>query len=82
MSKVGNWVMEMEENAIFAMERGAKTENDVVNYVKTEMGNVVDEKYIRRFIASIWGPIEDEPTSFDVSHFPRKFATDFDEIPF
>ena len=44
----------MEELAVEAFQLGAKTENDVVAYVKTNM-SPVDELFVRRFIQDVMG---------------------------
>jgi hypothetical protein len=41
-----NWMMEMEENTVSAIQNDAKNENEVLAYVKTNM-NVVDKNYVR-----------------------------------
>ena len=46
MSRMKNWMMEMEENTVSAIQNDAKNENDVLAYVKTNM-NVVDKNYVR-----------------------------------
>ena len=46
MARMKNWMLEMEENTVSAIQNGAKNENDVLAYVKTNM-NVVDKNYVR-----------------------------------
>ena len=46
MSKVGNWLIDHDENIGYALESGAKPTQDVIAYCKTNM-RFVDEDYIR-----------------------------------
>ena len=46
MSKVGDWLIDHEENIGHALESGAKTTQDVIAYCKTNM-RFVDESFIR-----------------------------------
>ena len=41
MSKVKNWMMDMEDEIVFAIESGAKTTDDVVAFVKTNITFIV-----------------------------------------
>ena len=54
MSKMKNWVMDMEEYAVSAIENGAENESDVIAYVKTNMSSV-DETYIAKITNEIMG---------------------------
>ena len=54
MSKVKNWMMEMEDEAVTALESGAKTENDVVAFVNTRM-SIVDNDYVKKVAKEIMG---------------------------
>ena len=56
MGKVKNWMMDMEDMVVDAINVGAHTENDVVAYVKTNM-DLVDETFVRKF----YGEINGEP---------------------
>ena len=40
-----NWMMDMEESVIDAVNLGCKSQNDVVSYVKTNM-KLVDETFV------------------------------------
>ena len=60
-----NWMMDMEESVIDAVNLGCKSQNDVVSYVKTNM-KLVDETFVRKFTQELCGecePLEvrDEP---------------------
>ena len=46
MSRVGDWLIDHDENIGYALESGAKTTQDVIAYCKTNM-RFVDEDYIR-----------------------------------
>jgi len=54
MSKIKNWMMDMEENIVSAIESGATTTNDVVAFAKTNM-SIVDEKFIAEKTEEIMG---------------------------
>jgi hypothetical protein len=65
MGKMKNWMMDMEESVIDAVNLGCKSQNDVVSYVKTNM-QLVDETFVRKFTQELCGecePLEvrDEP---------------------
>ena len=45
MGTIKDWMMDMEENIVSAIESGATTTNDVVAFAKTNM-SIVDEKFI------------------------------------
>ncbi len=50
MGAVKNWMMDMEDHIVSAVEVGATNENDVLAYVKTNM-RVVDENYVKNLYA-------------------------------
>ena len=54
MGKMKNWMMDMEENIVSAIESGATTTNDVVAFAKTNM-SIVDEKFIAEKTEEIMG---------------------------
>ena len=54
MGRVKDWMMDMEENIVFAIESGATTTNDVVAFAKTNM-SIVDEKFIAEKTEEIMG---------------------------
>ena len=54
MGKMKNWMMEMEDNIVSAIESGATTTNDVVAFAKTNM-SIVDEKFIAEKTEEIMG---------------------------
>lgn len=65
MGKMKAWMMDMEDHVIDAVNLGARTQNDVVAYVKTNM-SLVDETFVRKFTTELCGegePLEakDEP---------------------
>ena len=45
MGRIKDWMMDMEENIVSAIESGATTTNDVVAFAKTNL-SIVDEKFI------------------------------------
>ena len=55
MGRMKNWMMEMEDAVVDGLHAGAKTENDVVAYCKTNMIQPVDENFVRKFYAEING---------------------------
>ena len=58
MSKMNNWMMDMEENVVSAIECGAKSTSEVVAFVNTKM-SVVDEKFVVKTIKELMGaPIQ------------------------
>ena len=54
MGKMKNWMMDMEENVVSAIECGATSTNDVVAFVNTNM-SVVDEKFVVKKIEDLLG---------------------------
>ena len=58
MAAMKNWKMDMEDAVVFAIEHGAQTHNDVLNYVKTEL-SVVDEQFVVDFTNELMGPYPD-----------------------
>ena len=54
MSKMKNWMMDMEENVVSAIECGAKSTSDVVAFVNTNM-SVVDEKFVVKKVKELMG---------------------------
>jgi len=54
MGKMKNYMMDMEDNIVFALELGAKSTNDVVAFAKTNM-SIVDEKFIAEKTEQIMG---------------------------
>jgi len=62
MGRMKDWMMDMEEQAVCALESGAKSTDDVVAYVRTQMG-ICDESYIRSYTEEVMGPGDDQPTT-------------------
>ena len=56
MSKIKNWMMELEDITAEGIDVGNATENDVVNYVKLNSRVPVDESFVRRKIQEWNGP--------------------------
>jgi hypothetical protein len=61
MGRMKDWMMDMEEQADSALQSGAKSSDDVVAYVKAQMG-VCDESYIRSYTEEVMGPGGDCPS--------------------
>ena len=57
MSKMKDWMMDMDEQIAFAMENGATSTSDVVAIARTNL-KLVDEKYIERQLEEINGPMD------------------------
>ena len=55
MGKVKDWMIDMEDAVIDALENGAKTEEAVLAGVKTAIP-VVDEKFVRETYREFSGP--------------------------
>ena len=58
MGKMKNWMMDMEENVVSAIECGATSTNDVVAFVNTNM-SLVDEKFVAMKTQEIMGPMNE-----------------------
>ena len=56
MSKMKNWMMDIEEQVVSAIEMGAENESDVLAYVKTNMF-YVDNSYVSKLTTEIMGKI-------------------------
>jgi hypothetical protein len=55
MSKMKNWMMDMEELIEESIAiNGVKNENDVLAYVKTNM-DIVDEKFVKEYTTKLLG---------------------------
>jgi hypothetical protein len=55
MSKMKNWMMDMEELIEESIAiNGVKNENDVLAYVKTNM-SIVDENFVKEYTTKILG---------------------------
>ena len=63
MGKVKAWMMDMEDMVVDGIRSGARTEDAVVSYVKTNM-SLVDESFVRKFYEEINGepffPVEED----------------------
>ena len=58
MSRMKDWMMDMEETTVDALEAGAKTVNDVLAYVNTEMATV-DNAFVKKVVNELMGPDDD-----------------------
>ena len=58
MSKIKNWMMDMEEYVVSAIEKGAENESDVLAYVKTNMFSV-DDSYVSKLTTEIMGEVNE-----------------------
>ena len=56
MSRVGDWLIDHDENIGYALESGAKTTQDVIAYCKTNMQHV-DESYVREQLGLYAGEV-------------------------
>ena len=52
----------MEEQVDSALMSGAQSTDDVVAYVRTQMG-ICDESYVRSYTEEVMGPGDDQPTT-------------------
>ena len=58
MSKMNNWMMDIEEQVVSAIEMGAENESDVLAYVKTNMF-YVDDSYVSKLTTEIMGEVNE-----------------------
>ena len=58
MSKMNNWMMDIEEQVVSAIENGAENESDVLAYVKTNMFSV-DDSYVSKFTTEMMGVVSE-----------------------
>jgi len=58
MSKMNNWMMDIEEQVVSAIEMGAENESDVLAYVKTNMF-YVDDLYVSKLTTEIMGEVSE-----------------------
>ena len=58
MSKIKNWMMDIEEQVVSAIEMGAENESDVLAYVKTNMF-YVDDSYVSKLTTEIMGEVNE-----------------------
>ena len=54
MSKMKNWMMDMEEYTVSAIECGATSTSEIVAFVNTKM-SVVDEKFVVKKTKELMG---------------------------
>jgi hypothetical protein len=59
MSKMGQWIFDMQEDVDVAVMNGCKDVNSVVNYVHTLSEGIIDDKFIRQYASRILGYVED-----------------------
>lgn len=84
MSKMGNWIFEMQENVDIAVMNGCKTIPDVVNYVHSMQDGWIDDKFVREYATTLLGYVNDEGTSPGQAIYitNTQNEVDFDNIPF
>ena len=58
MSKMNNWMMDIEEQVVSAIEMGAENESNVLAYVKTNMF-YVDNSYVSKLTTEIMGEVSE-----------------------
>ena len=58
MSNIKNWMMDIEEQVVSAIEMGAENESDVLAYVKTNMF-YVDDSYVSKLTTEIMGEVSE-----------------------
>jgi hypothetical protein len=58
MSNMKNWMMDIEEQVVSAIEMGAENESDVLAYVKTNMF-YVDDSYVSKLTTEIMGEVSE-----------------------
>jgi hypothetical protein len=55
MSKMKNWMMDMEESVESAIESGANTPNDVYTYVDS-IHAYTDKSFVKKYAEELLGP--------------------------
>jgi hypothetical protein len=55
---MNNWMMDIEEQVVSAIEMGAENESDVLAYVKTNMF-YVDDSYVSKLTTEIMGEVSE-----------------------
>jgi hypothetical protein len=55
---MNNWMMDIEEQVVSAIEMGAENESDVLAYVKTNMF-YVDNSYVSKLTTEIMGEVSE-----------------------
>ena len=59
MGKVKNWMMEMQEEADFALREGAKNAGEVILAMRQAGMYNLDERWVRKYVEEILG-VENE----------------------
>ena len=59
MSKIKNWMMEMQEEADFALHEGAKNSDDVIFAMRNARMRMIDEHWVRQYVNERLGDEED-----------------------
>ena len=54
MGRMKDWMMDMEETTVDALEAGAKTDNEVLAYVNTKMATI-DNAYVKKVVKELMG---------------------------
>tara|TARA_Y100001963_G_C6420187_1_gene282352 strand:+ start:142 stop:354 length:213 start_codon:yes stop_codon:yes gene_type:complete len=63
MGKMKNWMMDMEDCVVDAIEAGATSENGVIAYVNTHMSNnglICSDEYVSKVYGELMGEPEDD----------------------
>ena len=55
MSKIKNWMMDMQEEADCALRSGARNAGEVILSMRMDGINNLDEKWIREYVEEILG---------------------------
>ncbi len=50
MGKIKNWMMEMQEEADFALYEGAKNSSDVIFAMKNAGMSIIDEHWVSQYV--------------------------------
>lgn len=75
MSRVKDWMIDMENLVVEAIENGAKTEQEVLAYVGTHVP--ADRQYVHQVLELFYGPFE------AVETFPEEVNFSLDDcLPF
>ena len=50
MNKIKNWIMEMQEEADFALREGVKNAGEVILAMKQAGMIIIDERWVRKYV--------------------------------
>ena len=67
MSRIKDWIIDMENLVVEAIENGAKTEQEVLAHVNTYVP--ADSQYVHQLLEMFFGPFNNEEKLPEIANF-------------